>query len=629
MGDLMRIGSSAMSAAYAQLTTTGQNIANANTPGYVRREVVLQEGGEMVGGNWAGRGVDAVAVRRVYDPFLVRESVSNQAAASQDAARAGALGGLESLFADPQAGLGAAFDELTAAFTDLSARPADPSARAAVLARVDAFANRAATLERRMIELRDSAQGRMQNDVSRANDMLVSLASLNKRITDAAGNGGQPNALLDQRDRILGELNGVIRANATFANDGSVTISTQRGEPLVVGARAQRLQLASDPLDGSRLQVTVQRTNGTSLRLDPAEIGGSLGGLNRFVASDLESARAQVGRLTAAVAGALNARQARGIDAEGRAGAPLMAVGSPTVTGAVGNAGDARLAVSVTDPAALQATDYAIEFKDGAYTLTRLTTGETVASPGFTGTPPALEVGGLRLEMSGTPVSGDRFLVRGATGFAAGARALQVDPSRIAAALPVVAEAGAANGGDVRAASLDVETVGPRTRETVTLTFIAPDQVQVSGPGVGGTTTLPYAPGMTLGYNGWTAALQGTPKAGDTLTFRGTPDAAADNRNALALQALGEAAFVEGAGLVDRYAELVGDVGTRSQSAQATRDMSQRLYEDAERARSEMSGVNLDEEAARLLQYQQAYQAAAKVLATANEMFRSLLDAAG
>ena len=87
----MRIGSSAMNAAYAQLQTTGQNIANAATPGYVRREVVLQEAGDSSPQGWTGRGVDAVAVRRIYDEFLVRESVATKAGAAQDAARGESL----------------------------------------------------------------------------------------------------------------------------------------------------------------------------------------------------------------------------------------------------------------------------------------------------------------------------------------------------------------------------------------------------------------------------------------------------------------------------------------------------------------------------------------------------------
>jgi flagellar hook-associated protein FlgK len=115
----------------------------------------------------------------------------------------------------------------------------------------------------------------------------------------------------------------------------------------------------------------------------------------------------------------------------------------------------------------------------------------------------------------------------------------------------------------------------------------------------------------------------------DTMRVGATPNPSADNRNARAMQALGDATIVDGERVIDRYAELIGDVGARAQSAQASASMSSRLYDDAERARQEMSGVNLDEEAARLLQYQQAYQAAAKVIATANEMFRSLLQAAG
>lgn len=625
MGDLMRIGSSAMTAAYAQLQTTGQNIANANTPGYVRREVVLQEAGDMLGGSWVGRGVDAVAVRRLYDPYLVRESVSNQAAASQDKARADALGSLESLFSDPQTGLGAAFDDLATAFTDLGARPSDPAARTAVLARVETFANRAASMDRRLMEIRDSAQGRMQNDVTRANDILRSLAALNRRVTDATGNGGQPNALLDQRDKLLADLNGIVRANATFGNDGSVTVATQRGEPLVVGDHATRIELGANPLDGSKLDVSVRRANGTLLPIDSTELGGSLGGLVRFVSSDLETTRANLGRMTASVAGVLNDRQARGLDAEGRAGAPLLGIGTPSVTGSGANAGTAGYDVQVLDPSALKASDYELAFTGGRLRLTRLADGEVRE---FSGAP--IEVDGLRLgSTGGLPAEGDRFLVRTASAFAAGARALQSNPARIATALPVAAETGAGNTGDLRAAALDVAAIGPGTAQAVTITFTGPNTFSVTGAGTGNPTGLAYTPGMTLSYNGWNLTLDGTPAAGDTLRVGATPNPAVDNRNALAMQSLADAAFVDGATLVNRYAELVGDVGTRSQSAKASSDMSQRLYEDAERARSEMSGVNLDEEAARLMQYQQAYQAAAKVLATANEMFRSLLNAAG
>jgi flagellar hook-associated protein 1 FlgK len=625
MSDLMRIGSSAMNAAYAQLQVTGQNIANAATPGYVRREVTLQESGNMSPEGWIGRGVDVAGVRRIYDQFLVREAAAGKAAAAQDGTRSTALGGLERLFADPATGVGAAYDELVAAFGDVAARPSDPAARTAALARADAFAQRVSTLDARIVELREAAHGRMRNEVDRASDTLAALATVNRRIADARGALGEPNALLDERDRLLETLNGTLRATATLAEDGTVNVTTQRGEPLVVGGTASRLQLTADPLDASRMNVAVLRANGATMQIAAADVGGALGGLLRFSSEDVAAARAQLGQLAGAAAGAFNARQAVGLDAGGQPGQPLFAVGAPGVSAATTNAGGAQFTVQVADPAALEASDYELAWSGTQYTLTRLADGTQSV---FASLPQSVD--GLTLAAaSGTPAAGDRFLVRAASSFAAGTRALQTHPMRIASALPVAAETGAANAGDLRAAALDVTAIGTNTTQPVTVTFTGPGTFDVSGTGTGNPTGLAYVPGMSLSFNGWTVTLEGSPAAGDTLRIAATANPAADNRNARAMQALGDATIVAGAGVIDRYAALVGDVGSRAQSAQAATDMSDRLLEDAERARSELSGVNLDEEAARLLQHQQAYQAAAKIVATANEMFRALLDAAG
>jgi flagellar hook-associated protein 1 FlgK len=625
MSDLMRIGSSAMSAAYAQLQTSGQNISNANTPGYVRREVVLQEAGSQGPSGYIGRGVDAVAVQRVYDQFLVRESASSRSSAAQDTARSDGLKRLDHLFGDSETGIGASFDAMVSALADVTARPGEPSARAAVLARAETFASRAAGLDARLLELRDSAQGRMQNEIGRANDMLGSLAALNQRIGDARGASGAPNGLLDQRDKLLADLNGVLKANATISQDGTISIYSQRGESLVVGGKASRLTLSGDLLDPSRLNVSVVRSNGTQLRLDATDLGGSLAGLSRFANEDIDAARNRLGQLTASVATRFNDQQARGLDVLGIAGRPMFALGTPTVSGATDNTGTAQFSAQITDGTALKASDYELSFDGLDYTFKRLSDGVLQTFPSM----PQV-VDGLSVSLgTGTPAAGDRFVVRSASAFAAGTRALLTNPNTLAAAMPVASETGAANTGDLYAAALDLTAIGPNTGQTVTITFTGPGTFDISGPGTGNPTGLAYTPGMQLSYNGWNLTLDGAPAAGDTLRVLATPNPASDNRNARAMQALGDTAFVDGAKVIDRYAELVGDVGTRTQSAGAAKDMSMRLYDDAERARSEMSGVNLDEEAARMLQYQQAYQAAAKVIATANEMFRALLDAAG
>jgi flagellar hook-associated protein 1 FlgK len=617
MTDLLRIGSSAMRAAYAQLQTTGQNIANAATPGYVRREVMLEEQGDMGADGYVGRGVNASGVRRAYDEFLTRESISNRSTSAQDTARGDALGRLDRLFSDPQTGLGAAFDDVVGSFADLTTRPRDPATRSAALQRIEQFAQRAVQLDARITELRDGAQARMGSEVAKANDALRALAEVNRKIQDTRGSQGAPNALLDERDRLLGDLNSVLRANATIGQDGRATVYSQRGEALVIGTSAVRLTLSSSDLDPTQLGVTVVRPNGTQVALQSTELGGSLAGLMRFATQDVDAARTRLGRLTASVASEINAVQSRGIDADGRAGAPLLALGEPRVTGATTNTGNAQFNALVADARQLQASDYEIAYDGVEYTLTRLSDGDRRNFSAF-----PVDVDGLTLTPNGgTAAAGDRYLVRSASSFAAGLRALQSNPSRIATALPMASEPGPTNRGDLRVESLEVSSYGGPGTPPVTFTFTSPTTFDIVGGGTGNPAGLPYTPGMQLSYNGWTITLQGTPAAGDTLRVSPTQDPSSDNRNARALQAIGDARFVGGASVIDRYAELVGEVGSRTRSAVSSADMSQRLFEEAERARNAMSGVNLDEEAARMLQYQQAYQAAAKVIATANEMF--------
>ena len=542
MSDLLRIGASGLNAAYAQLQNAGQNIANAATPGYVRREVQLSENRNVGAGMVSGSGVDVTGVRRVYDQFLSREAVSTQSSAAQDTARSDALQRLDAVFADPGTGLGAAFDDMMQSFADLSSRPADASVRTAVLARVDGFAERASSLDARLTDLRASTQGRMAGDVEQANDLLASIARINRQIGQTAGSASAPNALLDQRDTLLADLNRVVRANASFGADGTVSVTTQSGEPLVTGEQASRLSLVPDTLDASAFDLSIARGNGTAVRVELSAVGGSLAGMARFADDDIAASRARLGQIVAGVAQAFNNQQAAGLDSTGAPGSPFFTVGTPTASAASGNGGTAQLSVSIANGSAMKASDYALAWDGSNYQLTRLADGQVNS---FAALPQSID--GLTISLgSGTPAQGDRFLLRTASTVIPGLAAAMTDPQKIA-----------------------------------------------------------------------------------TASASTTVDWASDNLNAKALLALGDALSVDGASVINRYASLIGEVGTRSQSAQAASDMSLRLADDAARSRSELSDVNLDEEAAHLLQFQQAYAASAKVIAAANEMFRTLLGALG
>jgi flagellar hook-associated protein 1 FlgK len=622
MSNLLRIGSSALNAASIQLQTTGQNIANASTPGYVRREAMLQEAGNNGLSGFIGQGVNVAQIQRVYDEFLVRESNANRSGAAQDTARSDGLNRLDNLFGDPETGMGAAYVSLVSSFADVTAHPADSSARSAVLAQVSAFASRAAQIDGQMQQLASSAHGQMSTEINKANDTLKSLAALNQRLGNAHASLSTPNNLYDERDKLLGDLNAVMRANATIGANGAVTVASSRGEPLVVGNNFAQLKLVSNELDASKLDVQVMRSNGTSVQLAPSELGGKLAGLAQFADSDVGEARARLGQITAAVAISFNNRQALGIDATGTAGQALFGIGSPTVSPVAANTGNAQITAAITTGSALKASDYSISFDGTQYSLTRLSDSNVQT---FASLPQVVD--GLTVSLgSGTPAAGDKFLLRAASSYVSGVKSTLTNPSRLATALPVTTVPGSANTGDLSASGLDISAIGANTSQPVSVTFTGTGTFNVTGTGTGNPTGLTYTPGMTLSYNGWSLKLSGAPKAGDTMQVVATVNPAGDNRNARAMQSLGDASNVDGAKVIDRYADLVGEVGTRAQSAKATGDMSQRLFEDAESARTSVSGVNLDEEAARMLEYQQAYQAAAKVIATANQMFQSLLQ---
>lgn len=622
MSNLLRIGSSALNAASIQLQTAGQNIANASTPGYVRREAILQEAGNNGLSGFIGQGVNVAQVQRVYDEFLVRESNANRSGAAQDTARSDGLNRLDNLFGNPETGMGAAYDTLVASFADVTAHPADSSARSAVLAQVSAFASRAAQIDGQMQQLASSAHGQMSTEINKANDTLKSLAALNQRLGNAHASLSTPNNLYDERDKLLGDLNTVMRANATIGANGAVTVASARGEPLVVGNNSAQLKLVSNELDASKLDVQVMRSNGTAVQLAPSELGGKLAGLAQFADSDVGEARARLGQITASVAISFNDRQALGIDATGTAGQALFGIGSPSVSPVAANTGTAQITAAITTGSALKASDYSISFDGTQFSLTRLSDSNVQT---FASLPQVVD--GLTLSLgSGTPAAGDKFLVRAASSYVSGVRSMLTNPSRLATALPVTTVPGSANTGDLSASSLDISAIGANTSQPVSITFTGAGTFNVTGTGTGNPTGLTYSPGMTLSYNGWSLKLSGAPKAGDTMQVVATANPAGDNRNARAMQALGDASNVDGAKVIDRYADLVGEVGTRAQSAKATGEMSQRLYDDAESARTSVSGVNLDEEAARMLEYQQAYQAAAKVISTANQMFQSLLQ---
>ena len=632
---LISIGTRALTANYAALQTTGNNIANASTPGYSRQSVELETAGSQASGSgFFGKGVNVATVTRAHDEFLTREAAATQSVAAADASRYDQLQRLEKVFGLGESGLGYAAGQLFSAFVDISNKPQDVSARQVVLARADDLALRFRSAGEQI----DMQQAGVVQDtkiaVGAVNELTRQIAELNQRIANAMGIGHAPNDLLDQRDSAIAELGQYLQVTTIPASDGTVGVFAGGGQKLVLGTGVNKLMAQADPFDPARVRLGIE-DNGRVRELGESTLtGGSLAGLMRFQNHDLVDARNLLGRMAAAIGAGVNQQQALGLDLRQPAGsgAPIFSVGAPRVLPASTNSSSgSSVAISVVQADRLQASDYELRADPsgaaGSYLLTRLSDGmQTTIASGAT-------VDGLRIDITPpAPAAGDRFLLQPVSNAARDMHRVLDDPRGIAAAGPVMAQAGPANTGTATVASVQAasSTLNPALTASIGFTDanggFSWSLVDSSGALPTTSGTGQWTAGQPIVLNGFELRLNGVPAAGDSVSVGKTAFPASDNANANALLALRDRALVDGETATEAYASALADIGVRVQGAQHASRMSQSIAGAAHEAQTARSGVNLDEEAARLIQYQQSYQAAAKMLQVAQAVFDSLLE---
>lgn len=646
MSTLLSLGARAMFANYAALQTTGNNIANANTAGYSRQQVELATAnGQYTGAGFFGKGVNVETVTRAADAFLTRAAATSRSQAALDATQLEQLERLEALFAPGEQGIGYAAGQLLNAFVDVANRPQDAAARQVVLARTEELASRFRGAGEQLDTLQSGVVADLRNSVATVNSLAQRVADINRQIADAQGSGHTPNDLLDQRDSLVSEISQYIQVSTIQADDGTLGLFVGGGQRLVLGGDALKLQVQPDLFDPAKARLGVVEA-GVARTLQTASLGGgSLAGLLSFQDGALTDARAMLGQMASALAGRLNEQQALGLDQRQPpgAGAPLLNVGAPRVLPASSNTGGSTVSVAIADVRQLQPSDYELRpdpANPGEYTLTRLSDGVARnVLPGDT-------VDGFTIVIGApAPAVGDRFLLQPVSRASAGVSRALDDPKGIAAASQVLATTGADNSGTASVATLRTVSTALDPNLTADIAFTddsgsyswtltdASNTVVSSGTGS-------WSAGTPIALNGFELQLNGVPRSGDTLQVARTLYPVTNNGNALSLldlrdegmvgrQLLPDGSLSPGDTITGAYARVMADIGVRVQSARASESISRAVAANAEAVRSAKSGVNLDEEAARLIQYQQGYQAAAKVLQIAQSIFDTLIETAG
>ncbi|NDP39575.1 MAG: flagellar hook-associated protein FlgK [Rhodoferax sp.] len=662
MSGLLSVGTRALQANQVLLQTAGNNIANVNTPGYSRQSAVLQTTqGQYTGSGYIGKGVDVQTIQRNFSAFLTRQSALAGSTSAADSTRADKLRQLEGVFPGGAAGLGAAINDMLNAFSDVANAPTDLTARTVALTRVDETAKRMRAAAQNLDDLQAGVTQELGQKVSTINSLAHSIAEINDKIARTQGSGQPPNDLLDQRDQLVRDLNQYVQTSSIAASDGTVGIFLAGSQALVLGNTVSPLSIGKDDFgDPLKSKLTMNRS-GQFITLDESSLGGGeVAGLLRFQNNDLVEGRNLLGRLTLAVSTSMNNQHQLGLDLDGNPGGALftpMVFTANNVLPATTNAKPALPAVpaslnlDIGDATKFVASDYEVNFtsatqgsvtrrSDGALTNFSFAAGvfsfQEATNP--TGGPyTGKAIDGLNLlGGAGTPAAGDRFLLKPFSTSASNISAEFSTPRALAVASPVAGSLGTSNTGSLQLSSLLARS-NPVALTPVVLTFTGANSYTRSDElPTANATTFAYTPGQaiegtapaTSPLSQWSLTLQGVPKAGDTFTVQQQPAAFRNLNagNAGAMMGLRDAKMFDGAALTDGYASLIAQIGIRAQSANYSAEISGSIAANLERDRTGVAGVNLDEEAAKLLQYQQAYQASAKMIQIAQGIFDTLIQ---
>ena len=629
------IGTGALANAQAGVLTAGHNIANADTPGFSRQTVEIKANEAFFSGSgFVGTGASVSAIKRSYDSYLVDHVRQSNSDAASQSTYLTQMKQIDDLLGDPTAGLAPALNGFFQSVQTVSAQPADLSARQALVSSAQSLAVRFRSFDSQLTGMRDAVNRSIQTSVGTINSMAQQIANLNDRISRLAGvasSGKQPNDLLDQRDAVLADLNKEVGANVVVASNGSYSVFLTGGQPLVLGNEAYALKAVADQENAAELQVSVAIGNqgASQLRLRTEDIaGGKLGGFLSFRREGLTDTQNALGRIAIAVGSSVNDQHHLGVDLNGKFGGDLFAIPVPVVIANANNdkTSAAAVSVSVADYSTLEASDYRLSYDGSDYSLTRLSDNAVVYSDAVF--PATVEGMSISLD-SGSMASGDRFLIQAVR---PGASALEVvlkDLRSIAAAAPMRTAAELTNTGTGSVSAGSVNAPPPPNADlqnTVQIEFESPTTFKVTGTGTNDPTGVVYSAGQDISYNGWTIQISGRPAVGDIFTVRANTNGSGDNRNAQLLAGLQMAGAVGGANFTVAYGQLVSQVGNKTSELQITSDAQASLAAAAQKSQNAVSGVNLDEEASNLIRYQQAYQAAGKMISIANTLFDTIIN---
>jgi flagellar hook-associated protein 1 len=327
MSDLLSIGSSGVTAYQRALATVSNNIANVSTDGYTRQDVSLSSNQpRLLGNSYLGTGARFDAVQRQYDAFVESNLRNSNSDLESQKPLLSYVNRLIDVMGDESIGLTTAMNRFFESSRDLASDPASVVSRSSFLRDAEGLAARFQQLAGQFELLDNETRQSVDTDVGQINSLTQQLGLLNKQMVKHSSVDSQPSELLDQRDRLLRELSGLISVKTKFEPNGAVMVSV--GDTLDQGilvdkANTRAISVEPSAIDSNKLTFVIDAYGKPETM--PGISSGKIGGVMNFREQVLSPAFNSLNDLAEVMAREINAIHREGVDAEGLLGGDLFA----------------------------------------------------------------------------------------------------------------------------------------------------------------------------------------------------------------------------------------------------------------------------------------------------------------
>ena len=635
--DMYQTGVSGLLAAQAQLATTGHNIANVNTEGYNRqRAEQVTEGGLYTGSQFYGTGTRVNDVTRMYQQYAFKDVLSNGTEQAGAQALYEQLNYLNGSVNDIGKAITQNLDSLYKTIDAFTDNPSDLGNRQLLLAHAEDVAAGFNTAHKKLSQQYASNSEEIASRADRVTELAAGIAALNQEIMNL-GPKGSPNDLLDRRDKLIGDLGQEVQITTVAESGGGVSVMLGGRDTLVSGNRAYSLEArpGNPDLKQTELYLSAPEQSHLAIQVNGSELGGKLGATVQFRDQVLAPAMSDIGRTALGLADAFNQVQRQGVDLNGVPGLNLFTdINNPSARAdrfLTDNA-DVSGEVTITDTGKLTGSEYRLDYSDGDYFITELGSGErSQLVPDDEGN---LNIDGFSLTLTGTPANGDSMLIRPSRNGAAELAVSLASPEGLAASSQLMTTANQDNTGTATLGLQITDANGtdlPTKDDPLVVTLDDAGAYQVfrkSDPDTLLADGVLDPADPVINLNGLTVEVSG--KGGsprDRFEIEAV-NGVGNNVNAQAFGDIKQKKWLNGgkATLEDSLNQTMVGVGGKTYNQKIKADTATAALAQSQNRMQSISGVNLDEEAANLLRFQQAYMASSRVVTVANDLFNSLLQ---